>query len=464
MNNEIPTHSALDYARTQRDAHLEQFKELLRIPSVSTDPDYEADVWRTANWIVAEATRIGFDNCQTIPTDGHPVVYGEWLGAGADKPTILVYAHYDVQPVDPLELWESPPFEPTIRDGNLYARGVIDDKCGVFVNLKALEALMVTLGQLPVNIKLFFEGEEESGSPNMKPFIIANKELLQADVLLISDGGSPPDQPMMFTSVRGIVAGEVTVTGPSHDLHSGSYGGIVHNPTHVVAKMIAALHDADGRVQIDGFYDGVAALDSAETERIREQEPVAVAILQERAGLEQFWGVPEYSVIERATAQPTCDVNGIYGGYAGVGTKTIIPAKAGFKVSMRLVADQDPDDIAAKFKAFIAQFECETVAIDVTMRGEGPPAQLLTGGPIVESIIEAVERTWGVSPLLYRQGGSVPIMGMMQRELGMPLATLGYGTGGNGHSPNEYYVLDYFYRSIETAIHFYLLAAEKWSA
>lgn len=455
-------HPALTHARQQRAAHLEQFKILLNIPSISTDPDYEKEVWRAAKWIVDEATRIGFANCRAIPTAGHPVVYGEWLAAGADKPTILVYAHYDVQPVDPLDLWKSPPFEPTVCDGKLYARGVIDDKCGVFVNLKALEALLVTLGKLPVNVKLFFEGEEESGSPNMKPFIIANKDLLQADVLLICDGGSPPDQPLMFTSVRGIVAGEVTVTGPSHDLHSGSFGGIVHNPTHVVGKIIAALHDETGRVQIAGFYDDVQPLDAGEMARIQEQEAVTAAQLQQRAGVSHLWGMSNYSVIERATAQPTCDVNGIYGGYAGIGTKTIIPATAGFKVSMRLVADQDPDDIAAKFRAFIAQFMCETVEIDVTMRGEGPPAQLLTDGPIVEAIMEAVEHTWGVPPTRYRQGGSVPIMGMMQRELGIPLATLGHGTGENGHSPNEYYILDYFYRAIETAIHFYLLTGEKW--
>ncbi len=454
-------HPTLTYARAQRAAYLEQFIELLRIPSISTDPLHQADIWRTAEWIVDEATRIGFQNCRAIPTEGHPAVYGEWLDAGADKPTILVYAHYDVQPVDPLELWESPPFEPTIRDGKLYARGVIDDKCGVFVNLKAFEALLVTLGKLPVNVKLFFEGEEESGSPSMKSFIIANKALLQADVLLISDGGSPPDQPQMFTSVRGIVAGEVTVTGPSHDLHSGSFGGVVHNPTHVVGKMIAALHDDDGRVQIAGFYDDVQPLDSAEMARVQEQEAVTAPIMQERAGVSKLWGVPNYSVIERATAQPTCDVNGIYGGYAGVGTKTIIPASAGFKVSMRLVADQDPEDIANKFKAFIEQFACETVEIAVTMRGEGPPAQLLTEGPIIDAIVEAIERTWGVPPTLYRQGGSVPIMGMMQRELGMSLATLGFGTGDNGHSPNEYYILEYFYRAIETAIHFYLLAGES---
>jgi len=451
---------AIAHAHANQANYLAGFEELLRIPSISTDPAYQAEIQRAADWIVEEMRRIGLNNCQAIPSDGHPVVYGEWLEAGEDKPTVLVYAHYDVQPVDPLELWETPPFEPTIRDGRLYARGTIDDKCGVFVNLKAIESIFESAGQLPVNIKVFFEGEEETGSPNMEPFVIKHKELLKADLLLISDGDSMPDQPMEMSSVRGSIDAEVVVTGPSHDLHSGSYGGIVHNPAHLVGKMIAALHDDEGRVQIPGFYDAVHPLSPVEFEQMNAQEPVLKKLLQEKAGIKNFWGIPEHTFLERATAQPTCDVNGIYGGYQGQGGKTIIPAKAGFKASMRLVADQDPHEIAQKFVDFINSFTCDTLDIEVWTGGECWAAQLLVDGPAIEAIQRAYEATWGKRAILYRQGGSIAVIGMFQRELGMPITSLGYGIGDNLHAPNEYYILDYFSRSIDTAIHFFYNLSE----
>lgn len=455
---------AVEYARASQKEYLAGFQELLRIPSVSTDPAHKADVQRAAEWIAAELSRIGFKNSRAIPSAGHPVVYGEWLEAGDDKPTVLVYAHYDVQPVDPLDLWDTPPFEPVLKDGKLYARGTIDDKCGVFVNLKAFESILQTDGRLPVNVKVFFEGEEENGSPNMEPFVIKYKELLTADLLLISDGGSLPDQPLNITSVRGIIDGEVFVKGPARDLHSGSFGGIVHNPAHKAAEIIAALHDADGRVQIPGFYDDVAAVDAAEQQRMDEQNDQTKAYMKERSGIKAFWGPPEYSFMERATAQPTCDVNGISSGYQGQGSKTIIPSKASFKVSMRLVANQNPDDIAAKFLRFVDSFRCETLDIQGTVDSKSWAAQLLTQGPAVEAINRAFEVVWGKRPLMYRQGGSVPIIGMFQRELGMPITTLGYGVGDNGHAPNEYIFLDYFYRGIDTAIHFYYYLAEETAA
>jgi acetylornithine deacetylase/succinyl-diaminopimelate desuccinylase-like protein len=447
--------AALAWVDARRQDLLATFSALLSIPSISTDPAYRADVRRCAEWLVAECRRIGFDRCQAIDTAGHPVVYGEWLHAGPAAPTVLVYAHYDVQPVEPLELWETPPFEPSIRDGNLYARGAIDDKCGAFANLVAFEALLATAGGLPVNIKLMFEGEEESGSPAMAPFVRAHKELLAADLLLICDGGSLPDQPLIFYTARGIVDAEVRVTGPSHDLHSGLYGGVVQNPIHVVAAIIAALHDPSGRIQLPDFYAAVRPADEQEQANIARQEAAFAAKFRNDTGLESSWATELGSLVTRATALPTCDVNGVWGGYQGVGGKTIIPAEAGFKVSLRLVPDQDPHAVLESFSQFVQRFASDTARISIRTGAASYPATLLSRGPVIEALQQAFQATWGRPALLYRQGGSVPIMGMFQRELGMDLATLGFGTGENGHAPNEYLIVEELFRGIATALHFY---------
>jgi acetylornithine deacetylase/succinyl-diaminopimelate desuccinylase-like protein len=459
-NNQTAIQSATDYAHTNNEAYLKGFKEILAIPSISTDPAYKDDVHRAADWIVKEMERISLKNCQAIPTEGLPVVYGDWLEAGKDRPTILVYAHYDVQPVDPLDLWDSPPFEATIRDGRIYARGVIDDKAGVYLNLKAFESILATAGKLPVNIKVFFEGEEESGSTSMEPFIKKYKDLLKADLLILSDASHMEDQPMIITSVRGIVDGEVIVNGPKRDLHSGAFGGFVHNPIHHAAKIIAAFHGEDGRIQIPGFYDDVAPLTAAQMEELKSQEDFRRSFYEEQSGLRNFWGIPEYSLLERGTAQPTCEVNGVYGGYQGPGGKTVLPAMAGFKVSMRLVADQDPDDILRKFEAFVKSFEVDTVKIEVHGYQGSFATQLLTQGPAIDALQKAYQATWGKRAMLFRQGGSVPIMAVFQRELGLPITAMSLGTGDNGHSPNEYFVLDHFSRNIDLAIHAYHYLAD----
>ncbi len=451
------------YAHQSSSRYLEQFNELLRIPSISTDPAHKMDVARAADWIVTEMQRIGLSNARAIPTSAHPVVYGEWLGAGTQSPTILFYAHYDVQPVDPLELWETPPFEPAIRQGNLYARGVIDNKCGVVVNLQAVESMLGAVGKLPVNCKFIFEGEEESGSPSMEPFVKAHKELLSADLLVSSDGGSyDKDLPKVFSSLRGLVTAEVRITGPITDLHSGSYGGVVHNPAHLAARIIAAAHDNQGRIQIPGFYDAVRPLSAAQLEDLKTQEKYILAQSRQETGLDVFWGVPEYTFLERQTAQPTFDVNGLYSGYQGAGSKTIIPARAGFKVSMRLVANQDPGDIAEKFSAFVSRFSSETLDIQTQVTSLCWPVQALFDGPCIEAVQRAFEATWGKRALLYRQGGSIPIMGMMQRELRVPITNFGYGNGGNGHAPNEFCRLEHFFRGIDAAIHFYHYIADAF--
>ncbi|MCU0519909.1 MAG: M20/M25/M40 family metallo-hydrolase, partial [Anaerolineae bacterium] len=351
--SETPLKASVTYAHAHTDAFLEQYKELLRIPSIGADPAYRADVRRAAEWIAAEMTRLGLDHVEIFATDGQPAVYGDWLHAGADAPTVLLYAHYDVQPVDPLALWVTPPFEPAVREGKLYARGAVDDKSGVFLHLKAIESVLSATGSLPINVKILFEGEEESGSPTMEPFVEAYRDLLAADAIVISDGGGSDEVPDMAASVRGIVGAEVHVRGPERDLHSGGFGGVVHNPTHMVGKIIAALHDDDGRIRIPGFYDAVRPISESIRTWIEAEEPHAIESARKETGPKPFWGVPGYSYLERATAQPTCDVNGIFGGYQGSGNKTVLPAEAGFKVTMRLVADQDPADIREKFRAFI---------------------------------------------------------------------------------------------------------------
>ncbi len=458
---QTPLQASVAYAHAHTDAFIEQYKELLRIPSIGADPAYRADVRRAADWIAAEMVRLGLDHVQVLETEGQPAVYGDWLHAGPEAPTVLLYAHYDVQPVDPLALWVTPPFEPDIREGKLYARGAVDDKSGVFLHLKALESVLNATGELPINTKIIFEGEEESGSPTMEPFIRAHRDLLSADAVVISDGGGSTEIPEIGASVRGIVTAEVHVKGPDRDLHSGGFGGVVHNPTHMVARIIAALHDDEGRIQIPGFYDAVLPVSESARAWIEAEEPNAIAEARKEVGTKPFWGVPGYSYLERTTAQPTCDVNGIFGGYQGSGTKTVLPAEAGFKVSMRLVNNQEPADIAAKFLAFVESFACETVDIEARIISSGWPAEFVTTGPIAQAAIDAYTATWGHAPKMSRGGGSVPIVGMFQHVLGAPVVSLGLGHGGGVHSPNEYYNLSYFDKNIDTAIHFYYNLARR---
>lgn len=448
-------HESITFVEQHKDKFIEQYKEFLRIPSIGADPAHCEDVRQAVSWIVVEMARIGLEHCQILEPEGQPAVYGDWLHAGEDAPTVLLYAHYDVQPVDPLDLWVSAPFEPTIREGKLYARGVIDDKAGVFLHLKALEAVLSTQGTLPINVKLIFEGEEESGSPTMTSLIEAHKNLLAADVVVISDGGSSNERPTMMASARGIVTAEVRVQGPERDLHSGSFGGVVHNPIHKVSEIIAAFHNDEGHVQIPGFYDDVVAVSEAQQALIDAHEPDAVGLAQEATGLTAFWGEPGFSYLERATARPTCDVNGVFGGYQGLGSKTVLPAEAGFKVSMRLVKDQDPEDIAEKFLAFVNSFACETVKIETTIYAKAWPTETVITGPIAQAVIDAYTATWGASPKIVRGGGSVPIIGMFQQILKAPVVTMGLSQGSNGHAPNEYYDLAYFDKTIKAALHLY---------
>ncbi len=448
------------YMRANQAAFLEGFKALLAIPSISTDPAYKAEMERCAAWIAEEMTRIGLQQARVIPTGGHPVVYSEWLEAGAGKPTVAIYAHYDVQPVDPLELWETPPFEASIREGRIYARGTCDDKCGVWGTLKVLEAIFAVEGKLPFNVKLMFEGEEETGSPSMEPFVAANKEQLKADVFVMCDGGFTPDDPELAYALRGIVDVEVKVSGPDHDLHSGEFGGVVENPLHVAGKIIGAFHDSTGRVQIPGFYDPVQALSKTEKANLDAIWNPREADLLKRAGVKRFWAETLGSYAERTTALPTLEVNGMWGGYQGEGSKTVIPAEAGFKVSMRLVPDQNPNEVARQFEDFVHSFESDTIQIQTTVQSAGWPFTMAYEGPIADALRQAFAATMPKPVRWTRIGASAAIGGMFQQQLGVPMVDMGLGTGENYHAPNEYQRLDHYDVALDTMIHFLYNVAE----
>ena len=445
--------NAIDYLQETQDKMMEDYKELLRFPSISADPAYADDVKACAEWIVRQLEDIGFDNCEAIETAGLPVVYGEWLKAGADKPTVLVYAHYDVQPVDPLPLWHSEPFEGVIRDGNMVARGASDNKAGVWGNLKTFEALLRANGSLPVNIKIMFEGEEESGSPSIEAFVEANKERLQADLLLNCDGNLKPEAPQLTYAGRGIVSAEVRVTGPSADIHSGLYGGLVQNPLHVAGKIIGSLHDDDGRVQLPGYYDSLVEASAAEKARIAAgfQDDQ----LKAGAGVERFWAEAIAPASERATVYPTLDVNGMWGGYQGAGNKTIIPAEAGIKITMRLAPDQDPRVVSQLLKRHIESFASDTADVSCEIGEEAWYFQLVIDGPWLEAVQSAIEATVGSRAQLVRTGGSIPILGVFNRLIGLPITGFGYGDGDGIHSPNEYLRIDTFVKSLQAAVRMY---------
>lgn len=450
--------SAIQYVHHHREESIEGFIKLLSFPSISADPAHKKDIQACANWIVEELKRIGFEHCQAISTKWHPVVYADWLKAGEDKPTILVYSHYDVQPVDPLHLWNSEPFQAEIRDGRLYARGATDNKAGVWGNLKVFEAMLAANGTLPLNVKIMFEGEEESASPSMEPFIAANKELLQADFLLNCDGSFDPLGPHIAYAGRGIVSAEVKVSGPKADLHSGMFGGVVQNPLHLASKIIASFHDEQGRIQIPGYYDAVQSVTEDEMERI--QAGWNEKKMQTDAGVELTWGSSIAPDFERATIYPTLDINGIWGGYQGPGSKTIIPAQVQFKVTMRLVPEQDPGEIAQAFKTYVESFATETTKVEVEIHERAWPFAMAVESPQMEAVQAALESTIQHRAKLVRTGGSIPILGMFNRLIGLPMAGWGYGEGENIHSPNEYVVVDSFFQALEAGIRLYHNMAE----
>ena len=453
--------TAVSVNHKNRQQYLDQLIDFLRIPSISTLSEYQKDVRRAADWLVADFARIGLEHVQLIETAGNPVVYADWLHAGADVPTVLVYGHYDVQPVDPIDLWESPPFEPTLREGCLFARGISDNKGQLFTHVKAIESMLVGNGRLPVNVKLCFDGEEEIGSPNMAPFVQANQQLLAADLVLISDGAMiRTDQPSIDYALRGVISAEIHVSGPKRDLHSGSYGGSVHNPAQVIAEIIAALHHSNGAIAVPGFYDDVTTLTPAER-ALLQKVPYDEAQWREETGSPKTWGESEFTFYERMTARPTCEVNGVWGGFQGEGFKTIIPAEAGAKISMRLVENQNATKISQQFVDFVHELAPDTVQVKVTVQAGADAAVTPFDSPFIQAAMQAYEAGWGATPVLSRGGGSLPIVATFQSELDVPFVLMPFGLDDNRHSPNEHYRLDHFEKGLDTAVYFYNFLAKK---
>ena len=449
MNNVI------DFINTHRDHYLEELKTFLAIPSISALPEHAADTRRCAEWCADEMRRIGLQNVRLIDTPGHPVVYGDWLGAEG-SPTILFYGHYDVQPVDPLELWESPPFEATIRDGEIYARGAADDKGQVFMHFKAIEAHMKQNGRLPVNMKIILEGEEEVGSANLDNFIKASKELLKADVVVISDSGMfARGVPSICYGLRGLVYFQIDLRGSKSDLHSGSFGGAVANPNMVLANLLSQMKDRSGRIKITGFYDDVRDLTPEEKAQWKRL-PFNDKRYAKELGAPKLFGETGYTTLERVWARPTFEVNGILGGFTGEGAKTVIPAVAMAKVSMRLVPNQDPDKIAELFEAYVKKIAPKTVEVKVTRMHGGKAWMTEFNNPFVQAAGRAIEKGFGKEPVFTREGGSIPVVATFSEILGLPSVLFGVGLPDeNAHAPNEKLDLGNFHGGVIASAYLY---------
>jgi acetylornithine deacetylase/succinyl-diaminopimelate desuccinylase-like protein len=446
---------ALAYAGENAEQFTAELEDLLRIPSVSTDSAYADDVRDAAHWLAENMEGIGINHVEVIETDGHPIVFAEHH-AGDDKPTVLVYGHYDVQPPDPVDLWDTPPFEPKRENGTLYARGACDDKGQMFMHVKAAEAYLKQEGDLPVNLKFLIEGEEECGSVHLAPFIEANQEKLDADVVLISDTAMfAPGVPSITYGLRGLAYTEVTLRGPDRDLHSGIYGGAVDNPANALSRIIADLHDEDHRIAIPGFYDDVRDLteDERETyaalpfdeERWKEEIDVD-AVLTEKG----------YTTLEAISARPTLDVNGIWGGYTGEGAKTVLPATAHAKISMRLVPNQKTEDIYNKLEAFLEERVPDTMKLEFKRLHGGKPVLVDTESTAMQAAKDAMGDVFGKEPFFVRNGGSIPIVADFKDILGLDSVLMGFGLDSDAiHSPNEHFGLDRFQKGIESIIRFH---------
>jgi len=451
---------ALEYARANRKKFLAELVEFLSIASVSTQPAHVSDIGYAATWLRDRLLIAGFPRVEIMPTLGYPVVYAEWLTAGAEAPTILIYGHYDVQPPDPLEEWDTPPFEPTIVGNDIFARGASDDKGQLYVHVKAIESFEKTAGAPPVNVKCIFEGEEECGSPNLEPFIREHADLLAADVALVSDTHIlGKDLPSIVYALRGIAYVEVEVTGPDHDLHSGIYGGAVHNPIHVLCAMVGKLLDQNGRITIPGFYDKVRELSPNERVEMAKIPFEREEWLRE-AGVKTDWGEPAYTIVERTASRPTLDVNGIWSGYIQPGVKTVLPSRAFAKISMRLVPDQEPAEITRLIQSYLTEIAPPTVTVKVHDLHGGEGAIIRRDSPAMKAAFQAYAEVFGKEPVFVREGGSVPVVATFQRVLGIETILMGFGLPDDRlHSSNEKFHLPNFYRGIETVIHFMRLLA-----
>ncbi len=442
------------YVDENQQRFLDELFGLLRIPSISSIADHKPDMIRAAEYWKETLLKAGADKAEVMPTDGNPVVYGEKI-IDSSLPTVLVYGHYDVMPVDPIELWKSQPFEPEIRDGKIWARGADDDKGQAFMHAKAFE-MMVRTGNLPCNVKFMIEGEEEIGSTNLEKWLETNKAMLKSDVILVSDTSMlGAEIPSITTGLRGLAYVEVEVTGPNRDLHSGLFGGAVANPANILAKMIASLHDDNNRVTIPGFYDDV--MDVNPTERAEmAKAPFNLDTYKNSLNINETWGEEGYSTLERVGIRPTLDVNGIWGGYIGEGAKTVLPSKANAKISMRLVPNQDHHKIAELFQKHFEAIAPKYVKVKVTPHHGGQGYVSPTDTIAYQAASKAIEDVYGKKPVPYRSGGSIPIISTFERILGSKTILMGFGLEGDAiHSPNENYPLQQFFRGIDAIPRFY---------
>ncbi|PKN94818.1 MAG: dipeptidase [Chloroflexi bacterium HGW-Chloroflexi-6] len=446
--------AALKYAHQHDAEFLGSLQEMLSFGSISTSDEHKNEIYKTAEWVAMRLKALGMERAEVMPTTGYPVVYGEWLGAPG-KPTVLIYGHYDVQPVDPLDLWHTEPFTATLKGDNLYARGASDMKGQVMACLNAVEAIVRT-GQLPVNVKFMIEGEEEIGSPSLDAWIDANKDLLKADFCLNPDAGMlGKNHPTITYGLRGLASFELTVSGPNHDLHSGIYGGAVHNPAKALAELLAGMHDENNHITLPGFYDSVRPLSDEERTHLAAL-PVGDDFIKQQTGVPEVWGEAGYTSVERATGRPTLEINGMTSGFTGTGQKTIIPAWAMAKITCRLVPDQAPEAIYENIKHYLEAKAPNTIRWELKMYGGGRASISDINKPWVTALANAMETVWGTPPLFKREGGSVPVVGMMQSALGMESVLTGFGLpDDNLHAPNEKLDMPTWRKGTETLIRFF---------
>lgn len=448
-----------DQIEKNRGRYLAELFELLRIPSVSADPAFKEDVFQTAEYVAQKLKAAGLDEVKIFPTDGYPVVYGEKI-IDRNAPTVLVYGHYDVQPADPYELWTSPPFEPVIKDEKIYARGASDDKGQMFMHVKAVETLL-SRNELPCNVKLMIEGEEEVGSVNLAAFIKTHKDLLKADVVMVSDTSMIANEvPSITVGLRGLTYMEVEVTGANRDLHSGVYGGAVANPINVLCEMIAMMKDENGHITIPGFYDEVVEISKADRDEMAKA-PFNLNNYKNDLAIDEVTGEKDFSTSERTSIRPALDVNGIWGGYTGKGAKTVLPSKAFAKISMRLVPDQNSLKIAELFEKYFNSIAPKSVKVKVHHHHGGEPVVTPTDSVAYKAASRAMEIAFGKKPIPQRTGGSIPVVALFEKELGLKTILMGFGLDSDAiHSPNEHFGLFNYFKGIETICEFYKQYAE----
>jgi len=451
-----------EYQEKNKDRFLNEMLDLLRVPSISAKSEHKEDMKKTAELVKQRLLEAGADKAEVMPTEGHPVVYAEKI-IDPSKPTVLVYGHYDVQPPDPLDLWKSPPFEPVIKDGKVYARGSADDKGQFFMHVKAMETLVKT-NSMATNMKFLIEGEEEVGSPNLAKFVADNKKLLKADVILISDSAMISlENPSLDIGVRGLAYIQVEVTGPNRDLHSGTYGGAVSNPITILAKMIASCHDENNHITIPGFYDDVVEAKPDER-KMMNQAPFDEKEYKADLGVNELWGEKGFTTIERTGIRPTLELNGIWGGYQGEGSKTVLPSKASAKISARLVPNQSSKKITKLLLDYFKKIAPPGVSVNAFELHGGEPYMTPIESKAYQAAAKAIEATFGKKPIPVRGGGSIPICSILEKELGIKIVFMGFGLDSdNLHSPNEKFELKNFYKGIETIPYFHKYFAEMSS-